>query len=119
MKMAKRIQWDIDDVSFRRGNFETIIARFDNCKKWFRDGSVCSTQTAKSSFRRLAQRYGATRVEVKYLFGRDEEPTEDRTSVIDFKWLPGSEEWWFYIEKPVPEGSRRQFHEFRPEELFA
>ena len=115
--MAKRIKWVVQDVSFNRGNFEDVIAKFDNSRKWFRVGAVCSTQTAKSDFRKLAQDYGAETVEIKHLWGPDEEPTEDRMNVVDFKKI--SDGYFFYIEKAVPEGAKREFIEFEPNELFA
>jgi hypothetical protein len=115
--MAKRIKWIAPDVSFSRGNYESVIAKFDNCKKWLRVGAVCSTQTAKSDFRKLAQEFGAETVEIKHLWGADEEPTEDRMNVVDFRQL--SDGYWFYIEKAVPEGATREFIEFEASELFA
>ena len=114
--MAKRIKWIAPDVSFSRGNFEDVIAKFNNSRKWFRVGAVCSTQTAKSDFRKLAQDFGAESVEIKPLWGVDEEPTEDRMNVVDFRQL--SNGYFFYIEKAVPEGATREFIEFEPSELF-
>lgn len=114
--MAKRIKWIAPDVNFNRGNYESVIAKFDNCKKWLRVGAVCSTQTAKADFRKLAQEFGAETVEIKPLWGLDEEPTEDRMNVVDFCQL--SDGYWFYIEKAVPEGATREFIEFEPSQLF-
>lgn len=115
--MAKRIKWITNDVSFRRGNWETLIARFDNSKKWLMNGSCCTADTFKASIRRLAQEFGASVVEVKYLWNQDEKPTEDRTNVVNYKKL--SSGYWFYIPKWVPEGAKREFIEFAPEEIFA
>lgn len=115
--MAKRIKWIAPDVSFSRGNYESVIAKFDNCKKWLHVGAVCSTQSAKTSFRKLAQEFGAETVEIKPLWGLDEKPTENRMNVVNFRKL--SDSYWFYIEKAVPEGAKREFIEFKPAELFA
>ena len=111
------MKWITNGVSFRRGNWETLIAKFDNSKMWLAVGACCTADTFKASIRRLAQSYGASTVEVKPLWDENDRPTEPRENVVSFKLL--SEGYWFYIPKAVPEGAKREFIEFAPEEIFA
>lgn len=115
--MAKRLKWITNGVSFNRGNYEELIAKFDNSKKWLKLGAYTTTSGFKSSIRNLAEAYGASVVEIKALWDEDEKPTEDRENVVNYGKL--SEGYWFYIEKWVPEGAKREFIEFAPEEIFA
>lgn len=115
--MAKRMKWITNGVNFLRGNWEPIIARFDNSKMWLMDGCCCTADTFKASIRKLAQEYGASTVEVKPLLNEKDQPTEDRSNVVNFKRL--SKGYWFYIPKAVPEGAKREFIEFSKEEVFA
>ena len=115
--MAKRIKWIAPGISFSRGNYTELIAKFDNSRKWLKLGAYTTTSGFKSSIRNLAQAYGASVVEIKSLWDKNEEPTEDRMNVVNYKLL--SDGYWFYIPKQVPEGSKREFIEFSEDEVFA
>lgn len=116
--MAKRIKWITHDVSFNRGNHETLIAKLNNCKVWLGLRACCTTSTFKSEVRRLAQAYGATEVEIKKAYeeglGGKLYPTEK--NVIG--WLTLNGEFIFSIDLPVPEGAKRNIKYFESSELF-
>ena len=111
-----RIKWVINDgISFNRGNWDMLIAKFDNSKKWLMPSALCTASTFRAEIRQLAQDFGAKVVEVKKLF-QEGKPVEKRQDVVDFLKL--SSGYIFRIEKSVPEGARREFIEFTPDEIF-
>ena len=114
--MTKRFKWITNGVSFNRGNYEDLIAKFDNSRKWLKVGAYCTTSSFKSSIRNLAEVFGASVIEIKPLWDENEQPTEDRTNVVNYRKL--SDGYWFYIPKQVPEGAKQEFIEFTPEEIF-
>lgn len=109
-----KIKWTLNGVSFARGNYRPIIARFDNSRCWFRVPAMTTTTGARSEFRALALEYGAKSVELKYFYDDEDQQTE--TNVVDFLKL--STGYIFRNELNVPPGSRRQFVNYQPETLF-
>lgn len=111
------------NVQFNRGNYESIIAKFDNSLKWFNVDSIASTSTAKSLIRKLAQAYNAKVITIKHLFDENGNPTEKREDVVDFyRAYDEKEDRSYYVfryEIPVKEGSERKFRYFEESELFA
>ena len=110
-----RIRWITNDVSFNRGNWEILIAKFDNSRKWLMPSALCTAANFKAEIRQLAQDFGAKVVEVKKLY-ENENPVEKRQDVVDFLKL--SSGYIFRIEKRVPDGAKREFTEFTPDEIF-
>ena len=114
-----RIKWNTHDVSFRRGNYQDLIVKLNNCKVWLGYRAVCSTSTFKTQVRRLAQAYGATEVEIKDAWMETEEGKYVSSEKRVIGWLNlGNGEFIFSYDLPVPEGSKRIINYVRPEEIF-
>lgn len=113
--MAKRIKWNTNGISFRRGNYEDLVARLNNCSKFVTVGGVCSADTFKSDIRRFAQTFGATEVEIMPLWDKDtDELTVPMQDVVAFRTLsPGR----YYIFRRGENPCERI--EVQPEEIFA
>ena len=109
--MAKRIKWTADGISFRRGNYETLVARLDNCNKWVLVGAICSTSAFKSDIRRFAQTFGSTEVEIKPLY-KDDKLTVSPSECVAFRSY-GDGRYYIFRE------GKDQNIEVTPEEIFA
>lgn len=109
--MAKRIKWTANGISFRRGNYQDLIARLDNCSKWVAVGAICSTQTFKADIRAFAQKYDASEIEIRPYYDDDGKPTIGRRDVVAIRRLDAERFYIFYYdgEKNV---------EVTPEEIF-
>lgn len=110
----KKIKWTLNDISFNRGNYRPVIARFNNSKCWLGIPAMTTTSSARAMFRELAIAYGATAVELKYFYDDMDQQTE--TDVVDFLKL--STGYKFRNELQVPAGTRRQFKEYTADQIF-
>lgn len=108
------MKWNMNDVTFNRSNYRPVIARFNNSKCWLTVGAMTTTSSARSSIRSLAQEYGASFVELKYFYDDNDKQTEE--NVVDFLKL--SDRYIFRNELVVPAGTRRQFKEYSPDQIF-
>lgn len=109
-----KIKWTLNDISFNRGNYRPVIARFNNSKHWLSIPAFTTTSSARVMFRELAVAYGATSVELKYFYDDADQQTE--TDVVDFLKL--STGYIFRNELEVPAGTHRKFKEYSPEQIF-
>lgn len=110
----KKIKWTLNGIAFSRGNYRPVIARFNNSKCWLGIPSMTTTSSARIMFRELAIAYGAAAVELKYFYDDMDQQTE--TDVVDFLKL--STGYIFRNELQVPEGTRRKFKEYSPDQIF-
>lgn len=108
------MKWIRNDVTFERGNHREAIARFDNSRCWFRADACMTTQSFRYDIHGLANVYGAKVVELKYFYDENGDQTE--TNVVDFLHFDGK--YTFRSELRVPEGCRREFVYYQPEQLF-
>ena len=118
MDKQHRIKWITNGVSFRRGNYETLIAKFDNSKTWLGLGAYCTTQTFKEEIRHLAQDFGAKVIELKPGFYKDDNGLYYRTEKDVINFLYSNKRASFAVDLPVPEGARRKIRQYAPEEIF-
>lgn len=109
-----KISWKVNDVSFNRGNYRPVIARFNNSKCWLGIPAMTTTSSARTMFRQLAITYGATTVELKYFY--DDADNQTETDVVDFLKL--STGYVFRNELQVPAGTRRKFIKYSPNQIF-
>lgn len=110
--MAKRIKWITDGVNFRRGNYQTLAARLNNCNKWVLVGAICSAQAFKSRISRFAQTFGATEVEIKPFY--DEVTGEPLVKSRDCVAIRSFSDGSYYIFTEGP----KQNIEVMPSEIF-
>lgn len=73
-----------------------------------------TTQSFRYDIHGLANVYGAKVVELKYFY--DENGNQTETNVVDFLHFDGK--YTFRNELRVPEGCRREFVYYQPEQLF-
>ena len=110
------------NVKFNRGNYERIIAKFDNSLKWFELDAMTTTSGARWCFRRLAQEYDAKIITIKHLFDEDGNATEKREDVVGFyKTYDEKEDREYYVfryETTTKESCERTFRYFQESELF-
>lgn len=109
------MKWIKNDVLFERGNYEPIIAKFDNSKVWLVVTACCTQQTARSLFKELGEKYGAKSVEIKKMYSVDDQITEE--NIVGFLRLYDGT-YLFRNELNVPEGQNRQFIKFSETEIF-
>lgn len=110
----KKLKWTLNDISFNRGNYRPVIARFNNSKCWLGIPAMTTTSSARVMFRELAIAYGATSVELKYFYDDTDQQTE--FDVVDFLKLSAG--YKFRNELQVPAGTRRQFKEYPADQIF-
>lgn len=110
------MKWNTNNVSFRRGNYECCIFKFDNSKVWFNVGAICTTQSVRFTARDIGKHYNAKNVTLKYLFDEDGKATECREDVVDVDGYNGK--YKFYIELPVKDGEKRKCKYYDESELF-
>ncbi len=115
-----KLKWTMNGVTFNRGNYRPLIARFDNSKCWLSLAACTTTSGFRSEIQQLANEYGAKTVELKYFYDDNDQQTE--TAVVDFMKLYSEElDKCYYIfrnELKVPSGTPRQFINYSPEEIF-
>lgn len=109
-----RIKWITNGVSFRRGNYEPLIARFDNTRCWLSYNACTTASGFRAVIRKLADEYGAKMVEIKYLYDEDDNVTED--DIKGFLDLPGR--FVFRNELKVPSGTERKFIDYNLADIF-
>lgn len=108
------MMWVKNGVSFQSGNRRPIIARFDNSKCWFASSAIMTAQGFKSEIKELAEKYGASIIELKYEYTDDCKRAE--TNVVNF--CKNDDGFVFRTEIEVQEGEKRQFIKYIPESLF-
>lgn len=108
------MKWIKNEVSFQRGNYRPIIAKFDNSVCWFASSAIMSARCFKAEIKRIADEYGASVIEMKYEY--DEDYNKVEANVVDF--YRNDEGFVFRTETEVPEGENRQFIKYSPESLF-
>ncbi len=114
-----RIKWNTNDISFKRGNFEPLIAKLDNCKVWLGLRAVASASTFKAEVRKLAQTYGATEVEIKKEYREDATGTFHHTEKDVVGFIQKSNgDFYFAVDIPVPESAKRNIQAIPPSEIF-
>lgn len=113
------MRWKKENISTNRGNFEPVIAKFDNSRYWLRIGEMCSTQEALRFFRMIGHAFGAASVEVKYLFGKNDWFSERAKNIVDISLKGSPKDIRFRQELPVDFLDPKQFKELTPAEVFS
>ena len=90
-----------EGVKFNRGDYEGLMAKFDNWDVWFCMRAMATQQTQKSAFKSLGEYLGATSCEVRYMW--DEEGNARENNVVAF--MSCTTEYLFYVD--TPDGLKR------------
>lgn len=59
------MKWENNEVKFTRGDYEVILARFDDDCIWYMPRALMTQQSAKHLFRDLGKALDAKKVEVR------------------------------------------------------
>lgn len=80
------MKWIKNGVTFNRGNYECLIAKFDDTPVWFTPRAMQTQQSMKSNFKRLGEMFEASKCEVKPMYNEADEWTEENIVVFDFMY---------------------------------
>lgn len=80
------MKWINNGVTYKRGNYECLIAKFDDAPVWFTPRATQTQQTQKSNFKRLGELLDANKCEVKPMYNDSDEWTEENIVVFDFMY---------------------------------
>lgn len=59
------MKWENNGITYKRGNYEVLVARYDDSDFWFMPRALMTQQRAKHRFLELGKAIGAKRVEVR------------------------------------------------------
>ena len=91
------MKWKHNGITYPRGSYEALIARYNSDGAWFVARGLMTQQTMRSSFKALGEALNAHSIEVKRLY--DDNDNETETEVIVFmKRYDGR--YTFYLETP-------------------
>ena len=65
--MMAEIKWITNNVTFERGNYLAVVAKFDNSKVWLGLGAMMTARNVKFWAESLAKEHNSATVELKYL----------------------------------------------------
>ena len=84
------MKWNHNGVTYRRGCYEGLIARYDGKGAWFCNRGLMTQQTMKACFKRLGEYLGASSVEVKPMWNEDDDCTTETNIVVVDRMSDGS-----------------------------
>lgn len=111
------MKWITNGIKFNRGCYNCLIAKFDNSKMWLTLDAACTVQTAKASFKRLGEHFGAKCCEVQKMYNVSGTLIRKDTDIVSY-YINSDDEYVFRRELEVPEGALRQFEVFSADEVF-
>ena len=110
------MKWNKNNVTTERGNHSVVIAKFNTSDYWFETDFCGHTETQIDVFRRVAKRFNATSVEIKYWFDENDNPAEPEKNIITVvEFYDGRMK--FRQEVDVPEGEKRKFKYYKLKDL--
>ena len=65
--MMAEIKWITNNVTFERGNYLAVVAKFDNSKVWLGLGAMMTARNVKFWAESLAKEHNSATAELKYL----------------------------------------------------
>lgn len=77
------MKWNNNGIKYERGNYECLIARYNDTGYWVCVRADATQQTQKSNFKDLGEFLSASKCEVKHLYDVDDELTETNIILID------------------------------------
>lgn len=80
------MKWIKNGIEFKRGNYEVLIAKFDDTPVWFTLRAMATQQSQKGRFKQLGEMFEASRCEVKLMYNDADEWTEENIVVVDFMY---------------------------------
>lgn len=110
----KNLKWNKSGFTVSRGDYTALKCKFDNSEFWFVTNYIGWTNSQLNTFKRVAKKYGATKVEVKPLYENGKCIENKVIQIVEFY----DDKIKFKEELEVAEGEKRKFIEYSPEELF-
>lgn len=80
------MKWINNGVRYERGNYECLIAKFDDLDMWFTLRAQATQQAQKNRFKQLGQLFEAVKCEVLPMYSEDNEWTKNHIVVFDFNY---------------------------------
>lgn len=80
------MKWNNNGITYNRGNYECLIARYDDSDIWFTPRAMQTQQCAKSNFKRLGELLEAKNCEVQPMYNDSDEWTHDKIVVFDLRY---------------------------------
>lgn len=80
------MKWINNGVAYKRGCYESLIAKFDDTPVWFTTNAIQTQQSMKFNFKRLGELFEANKCEVKPMYNESDEWTEENIVVFDFMY---------------------------------
>ena len=84
-----------EGIKFLRGDYEGLIAKFDDVPQWFCMRALATQQTQKSAFKLLGEYFQAEKCEVKHMGDEDGNCVEEGVVIFEKMY---SGEYKFYVE---------------------
>lgn len=76
------MKWNHNGITYRRGCYEVLAAQYDGKGPWYVNDHQMTQQSMKSCFKKLGEYLNAQSVEVKPLYGEDDNATETEICVF-------------------------------------
>lgn len=114
------MKWIRNNVTTERGNYRCLLAKFDTSDYWFCYDANAWTGRQIMAFRKAASLLGASKIEIKYQYDENDQPSEPEENIVTVVHCvseEGVEIMKFRKELDVPEGNKREFKYFTVEEL--
>lgn len=114
--MMAEIKWITNNVTFERGNYLAVVAKFDNSKVWLGPAAAMTARNVKFWAESLAKEHNSATVELKYL----KDCTDEKiiTYYLDYDPTEGELIEGYRTEIEVEDGEYPEFVEYAETEIW-